>query len=76
MSDNEKLIAKARAAIKPTDSIELVRAFEHLASEKAHTPTDDESIEWRPVVGYEGIYEVSEAGDVRSIERTEQGENR
>jgi hypothetical protein len=26
-------------------------------------------IEWRPVVGYEGFYEVSEQGDVRSVPR-------
>jgi len=28
-------------------------------------------IKWKPVVGYEGIYEVSEFGDVRSLDRTE-----
>lgn len=28
-------------------------------------------IEWRPVVGYEGMYEVSEIGDVRSLDRLE-----
>lgn len=27
------------------------------------------SIEWRPIVGFEGYYEVSENGDVRSIDR-------
>ena len=27
-------------------------------------------IEWRPVVGYEGYYEVSNRGDVRSLTRT------
>lgn len=26
--------------------------------------------EWRPVVGYEGIYEVSDWGNVRSVDRT------
>lgn len=26
--------------------------------------------EWRPVPGYEGIYEISDAGAVRSLERT------
>lgn len=26
--------------------------------------------EWRPVVGYEGLYEVSNCGNVRSIDRT------
>jgi len=26
-------------------------------------------VEWRPVVGYEGLYEVSDAGDVRSLSR-------
>lgn len=26
--------------------------------------------EWRPVVGYEGIYEVSNMGNVRSVDRT------
>ena len=26
--------------------------------------------EWRPVVGYEGLYEVSDQGRVRSLERT------
>lgn len=25
--------------------------------------------EWRPVVGYEGLYEVSNTGQVRSISR-------
>lgn len=28
-------------------------------------------MEWRPVVGYEEIYEISEMGDVRSLDRTE-----
>ena len=27
-------------------------------------------IEWRPVVGYEGLYEVSNQGDVKSLART------
>lgn len=36
----EEIIEAARAAIKPSDSIELVRAFEHLAA--AHAPTADE----------------------------------
>jgi len=26
--------------------------------------------EWRPVVGYEGMYEVSDQGNLRTIERT------
>ena len=26
--------------------------------------------EWRPVVGYEGLYEVSNLGEVRSLPRT------
>ena len=26
--------------------------------------------EWRPVVGYEGLYEVSDCGNVRSVDRT------
>lgn len=30
--------------------------------------TDNE--EWRPVVGYEGMYEVSDMGNVRSLDRT------
>lgn len=25
--------------------------------------------EWKPVVGYEGLYEVSNLGNVRSVER-------
>jgi hypothetical protein len=28
------------------------------------------SIQWRPVVGYEGTYEVSNGGQVRSVDRT------
>lgn len=43
--------------------------------EKAHTPTDDESVEWRSVVGHEGMYEVSETGEVRSVARTVQRSN-
>ena len=31
---------------------------------------------WRPVVGYEGIYEVSDAGEVRSVPRVDTGGNR
>jgi hypothetical protein len=31
------------------------------------TPTSEE---WRPVVGYEGLYEVSDHGNVRSVDRT------
>ena len=27
--------------------------------------------EWRPVVGYEGIYEISSQGRIRSLDRTE-----
>jgi hypothetical protein len=27
------------------------------------------SVEWKPVVGYEGYYEVSNAGEVRSVDR-------
>lgn len=29
----------------------------------------DDSVEWRPVVGYEGLYEVSSLGEVRAIDR-------
>lgn len=32
-----------------------------------HTHTQNE--EWRPVVGYEGAYEVSDHGNVRSLDR-------
>jgi hypothetical protein len=30
------------------------------------------NVHWRPVVGYEGMYEVSDKGDVRSLNRTVQ----
>lgn len=29
-----------------------------------------ELYEWRPVVGYEGLYEVNNLGEVRSLDRT------
>lgn len=32
--------------------------------------TDAGAVRWLPVVGYEGSYEVSESGEVRSVERT------
>ena len=32
-------------------------------------PTNSHSEEWRPVVGYEGVYEVSDHGRVRSLDR-------
>src|SRR5690242_12650358 len=33
-----------------------------------HTPTpENQQEEWRPVVGYEGLYEVSDLGRVRSL---------
>lgn len=31
--------------------------------------------QWRPVVGYEGVYEVSDAGRVRSLPRSVRGRN-
>ena len=48
-----------------------------MAPGRAHNPTFAGSIpaapaneEWRPVVGYEGLYEVSDRGRVRSLDRT------
>lgn len=40
----------------------LERSKEGLAMDATHTPE-----EWRPVVGFEGLYEVSNAGQVRSL---------
>lgn len=31
--------------------------------------TKESSVQWRPVFGYEGLYEVSSRGDVRSVDR-------
>lgn len=39
------------------------------------TPTDDDRVEWRAVVGWESMYEVSETGEVRSVARTVQRSN-
>jgi hypothetical protein len=41
----------------------------HYASNRHHPEFVDRDIEWRPVVGYEGLYEVSSKGDVRSVAR-------
>lgn len=39
--------------------------------------SDETPEEWRPVVGYEGLYEVSDLGRVRSLDRvTSHGHNR
>lgn len=65
-SGNEKLIDSVRDW--PTITRMSHSTLE--VAENALTPTDDEKIQWRPVVGYEGMYEVSEAGDVRSLART------
>ncbi len=27
--------------------------------------------EWRPVIGYEGLYEASDLGNIRSVKRTQ-----
>lgn len=35
-----------------------------------HTSEDHVIDEWRPVLGYEGYYEVSRCGGVRSVDRT------
>lgn len=29
---------------------------------------------WKPIVGYEGLYEVSDSGDVRSVDRVEKSD--
>ena len=39
-------------------------------------PNKDLAEEWRPVLGYEGLYEVSSLGRVKSVERTVLGRNR
>ena len=45
-------------------------ALEHHYRLNAHHPEHWEgSVEWRPVTGFEGYYEVSNLGDVRSVER-------
>lgn len=45
-----------------------------LAHHYAHNPHHPEFVfaheQWKPVVGYEGIYEVSDLGRVRSLDRT------
>lgn len=35
----------------------------------AHQPTQTTPENWKPVVGYEGLYEVSDHGNVRSVDR-------
>lgn len=35
-----------------------------------HQPTHNQPENWKPVVGYEGLYEVSDLGNVRSVDRT------
>lgn len=42
------------------------RRLQQLGADKR---SEDEMIEWKPVVGYEGLYEVSSVGGVRSLER-------
>lgn len=47
MGDLSKRIEEARAAIKPTDSIELIRAFELLAAVREHNPEiGEQDMEW------------------------------
>ena len=41
----------------------------HYAHNRHHPEFGDAGMEWRPVPGYEGHYEVSSHGDVRSVER-------
>jgi hypothetical protein len=41
----------------------------HYANNRHHPEFVDREIEWRPVVGYEGHYEVSSLGDIRSADR-------
>lgn len=76
----EELRAEGKAWREQVGEMPLFdRAADALeAAEKAHTPTtptDDESVEWRAVVGYEGMYEVSDTGEVRSVARTVQRSN-
>lgn len=50
---------------------ELGPALDHHYEVNRHHPEFvDRNIEWRSVVGYEGHYEVSSLGDVRSVDRT------
>lgn len=49
---------------------EMGPALEHHYRFNAHHPEHvDRDIEWRPVVGFEETYEVSNMGDVRSVTR-------
>ena len=46
-------------------------AIDHHQSNNRHHPEyGDNGIEWRSVIGYEGYYDVSNFGDVRSVSRT------
>ena len=50
---------------------EMGPALDHHYSVNAHHPEwGERGMEWREVVGYEGHYEVSSLGDVRSVTRT------
>lgn len=50
--------------------VALKPALDHHYRVNAHHPEHGEpGMEWRPVTGYEGCYEVSNYGDVRSVPR-------
>lgn len=51
-----------RAAMKPA-------LDHHYANNRHHPEFQRQDEEWCPVVGFEGIYEVSNYGDVRSLDR-------
>ena len=43
------------------------KTYDRKAMKPVMPPTDAEDIEWRDVVGFEGRYEVSNYGHVRTI---------
>ena len=45
----------------------MTKTYDRKAMKPVMPPTDAEDIEWRDVVGFEGRYEVSNYGHVRTI---------
>lgn len=41
----------------------------HYATNRHHAEFNESHMEWRPIAGYEGHYEINNLGDVRSLDR-------
>ena len=67
MVEKNKSVQSVQSVFRKKRNTTMTKIYDRKAMKPVMPPTDAEDIEWRDVVGFEGRYEVSNYGHVRTI---------